>query len=285
MCSRDKSETRIGFGAGMYMRDLLVEIDDSRSISHQQLAEVATVFNRYGFCLIQCSPQSNCKAQLLGFRDLFGTVAGHDRADLDGITVMTPSDKFPLYLGAGNGEHPPHTDGAYDEFPAKIMCLQCEVPARTGGLSILVSGIALYEWLADQDVELPVELSNPGVFTVKRAERCASKAIFQKDGERTQIVWRSDATARFAPGWQTTRAIALVRQFVADESHQLRFKLRPHQILVVDNTAVLHGRTAFTKGDPRKMNRINFLADGPFAKELYFGFAPARTQIPVQSVL
>lgn len=40
--------------------------------------------------------------------------------------------------------------------------------------------------------------------------------------------------------------------------NQLRFKLKPGQILLFDNSKILHGRTAFTPDDTRLLYRYWF---------------------------
>ncbi|MBN0887750.1 TauD/TfdA family dioxygenase, partial [Pseudomonas aeruginosa] len=49
-------------------------------------------------------------------------------------------------------------------------------------------------------------------------------------------------------------------------------KLEPGEILVLDNTAVLHGRTAFCANELREMRRLNFDGHGRLRAELELGF-------------
>ena len=63
----------------------------------------------------------------------------HDRADEDGVVLITQLPGLSEYLGASNAEHPLHTDSAYEEEPSRILCLQCVVPAEGGGSSVAVS--------------------------------------------------------------------------------------------------------------------------------------------------
>ena len=73
----------------------------------------------------------------------------------------------------------------------------------------------------------------------------------------------------------TQRGVDMVRAYLKDEANVLRFMLEPNQILLLDNWSVLHGRTAFADGDTRRLHRINFLGDAPFAEErLELGIRP-----------
>ena len=47
------------------------------------------------------------------------------------------------------------------------------------------------------------------------------------------------------------------------------------QILIVDNTSVLHGITGFDRNSERKLNRLNFDGVSPyFSNKMLFGFTP-----------
>ena len=52
------------------------------------------------------------------------------------------------------------------------------------------------------------------------------------------------------------------------------FRLQPGQVLIGDNTAVVHGRTSFPPDELREMRRLNFDGTGPLCVRMGFGFVP-----------
>ena len=263
---------RTAFDSSLPIDTVLLKIDDFRQVTDEQLENLRTLFNCYGFVVIEHAPTDKPEVQLLEVGKLLGTPNVHDRANEQGIVSMAPQEGLEGYLGTSNAEHPLHTDGAYDEVPPRLLCLQCEQHAVTGGDSVLVSAKGLYEWLKANHPESIEALQEPDVLTVERVNRKGTKAILQKTDDLMEIVWRDDFTTTFANRPNITAAIEHIRSYIHDPANQVTFKLMPNQIILADNMGVLHGRTAFEKGDKRKLNRTNNNGDSEFSKKLIFGF-------------
>lgn len=268
------SRTRQAFLGDIDVQQAIVEIEDCSRIPEERLEAVAAIFNRRGFAVIQHGDYPDDPAsQVLALGSLLGSTYAHNRADERGIVRMAPTDASGVYLGATNKEHPLHTDGAYDDTPPPLLALQCVVPASTGGLSTVLSGKALHDHLEEQDPEALAALYRSEALRVERADQKDTKAVFKNANGRRRLVWRSDYTATFAPDAETQRGVKLMKEFIADSANVVTFLLQRNQIILLDNLALLHGRTSFEAGDERKLNRVNFLADAHFATDrLVYGF-------------
>lgn len=270
-----QSNARQPFGGDLQVSDAIVEVPDLTKATAADLESIAEVLNRSGFVVIQHDDfPDDPAAQVLALGGFLGSTYEHNRADERGIVRMAPIDQSGVYLGATSKEHPLHTDGAYDDDPPPLLALQCVVPAKTGGLSTVASGAALYDYLNQRDPAALKALRDPQALHVSRADQHDTKAVFKVNGDRCHIVWRSDYTASFAADDDTQRAVKLVKEYLADEANVVQFLLEKNQIILLDNLALLHGRTSFDPGDERKLNRVNFLGDNPFCEErLVYGFA------------
>jgi alpha-ketoglutarate-dependent taurine dioxygenase len=63
-------------------------------------------------------------------------------------------------------------------------------------------------------------------------------------------------------------AFDLLVNFFNRSENQIDFKLQPNQIMICDNTSVVHCRTAYQAGSGRKLNRLQ--VDGTGIKQLQF---------------
>jgi alpha-ketoglutarate-dependent taurine dioxygenase len=260
------------FYAQLEIEQVLLPVDDIRQITEQQLDQFVSIFNRYGFLIIQHAPTDSPEEQLVALGKWLGTANVHDRSNEKGIVSISPDKNLKGYLGASTDKHPLHTDGAYDALPPKFLCLQCIQHAESGGDSIIVSAKAAYNWLKDKYPESLEALFAPDVLTVKRLGREGTRAVFRNENGNISVVWRDDFTTTFAPRPEVTRAIELFRSFVSDPANRLTFKLMPNQIIVGDNLRILHGRTSFDSREKRKLIRMNNNGDSEFCQRLTFGF-------------
>jgi hypothetical protein len=74
-------------------------------------------------------------------------------------------------------------------------------------------------------------------------------------------------------------AITVLMKMIADPANQLRFRLRPDQLLVTNNWRVMHGRTQFT-GSRRLVGAYVSMEDFLSATRLLGGRCPAEGLSP-----
>lgn len=251
---------------------ILLKIPSSKNILEHK-KEIVDKFNHFGALVVEFQSNEDSRAQLLCFKDIFGNTISHDRADEDMIAEIAVSDNFQGYLGTSNVEHPFHTDGSYDEIPPYVVALRCDIAAQNGGITKLASGKAIYEELLMQDKAFINALFAPNALHVERAGKKSSQPVFRYENNRILIRYRSDETSIFLENQDTQKAILIIKNFLEKESNYMMFTLKEKQVLIVDNTRVLHARTAFLKNEPRKMHRLFFNGTTSSTTELTFGFS------------
>ncbi|GAA3168023.1 hypothetical protein GCM10017688_15270 [Streptomyces ramulosus] len=169
-----------------------------------------------------------------------------------------------------------HTDGAFRDAPEKIITLQCVTPAATGGMTLLASAQAAYDHVARVFPGKVEVLSRADALTVTRTSQSSTQAVFTRCGEWRGIKFRMrDGAAEVTPHTDAQEAFEELCRFFQASENRLQFRLEAGDILIADNTAVVHGRTSFPPHEPRNMRRLNFDATGPACARLVFGFLPS----------
>jgi len=176
----------------------------------------------------------------------------------------------PVPLGA-------HTDNPYREPVPGVQLLHCLVNETTGGLSTLVDSLSVAEALQEEDpegLELLASIPVRFRFIDSNEELIEHRTIVQRDaGGRMSGVHYSprldylpllDAatTRRFQ------RARRRLSELFADARFELRFPLRAGELMMFNNSRVLHGRTAYDPNEGhRHLQGCYIDLDGP--KSLY----------------
>jgi len=216
-------------------------------------------FKRFGFVILDGDPAECSKQDFIQLTQYFGNIIRHNQSDDLGILPITLLSNYPDYANTHHHHLALHTDGAFEAVPPAVMAMQCEVAAERGGLSCLVDGHEVYRYLRQVDPVGLQYLFEPDVFHIQRDNQLAQRAIFWHDRDGTlKIAFRSDQVAKITIRPHAQAVFERVKQFLADPANQIQWSLQPGQILIFDNTRMLHGRTAFPPNSRRKINGLWF---------------------------
>ena len=263
------------FNSTLNVNELLVKTTSVANISSSEEEKMLNIFNKYGVCLLEHDETNNPKDNIINLKKYFGDTVGHDRADTDGITEIANLAGFQDYLGASHEEHPLHTGGIYSETPPIIILLQCIRQSETGGDSILVSSKLIKDFLLKEDPDGFQALSQRDALTMRRGNAKASRPVFDKNilgNGNYMFSFRCDNIIEFTikPAKLVT-TISLIKNFIDNPKNQLKFKLKRNQIMIADNSAVMHARTAFPADSDRLLLRITL--DGKTKNPINLGFS------------
>lgn len=257
-----------------------LKITKVAEISESEIQKLFEIFNEFRFVILECEPLLELKENLLALTNFFGSIQTYKRSEENGIVSvenLIPKGINNGFMSANNKEHIMHTDGAYEIEPPKIVALQCEIASNNGGLSKIVCAESVYEYLRKnywQDLDnlftYPLTITRVGQPTVKRA-------IFVEKEGRIQMNFRTfvaDSAVSLIIPSQIENGYNIIKNYVDDDKNQLRFKLKAHQILILDNTGALHGRTAFPDHEFRKLNKLWFDGKSEYLHYIPTGFIP-----------
>jgi len=188
-------------------------------------------------------------------------------ATIDSTGVLRENLAFKP-LGLSSAEFEPHTDGSFLDKPDEILSLTCFEPATEGGESYLVSGSKLYDHLQRHlSIDSLEGLFRPDAISIGRGGQHTTKPVFRRnpcDGS-IGMSWRCDLVANGAVHPDAKDGVAAIMAFVQDRTNQLQHKLRRNEMLLMDNSAVLHARRSFPDDTARRLARCNFFLEGSSA--------------------
>jgi gamma-butyrobetaine dioxygenase len=266
--------------------NLVVEVGRVKDMNQRQTAKMYETVNMYGVAILQHAPRPDQTVEeLVDLGRLFGNSVVHDRADERGLVVVAELSGYGEFVGASSGPHLMHTGGTFMPWKdvPRIVLLQCEKQSRIGGRSMLSSGAAAFRYFRQHEPEALKMLMDPQVFSIKRSARgvgqfgntgVSGKPVFdtqQLESGNLWLTFRFDGEVKLEiqPDAAHEAFDKLLNYFNRSEN-QIDFKLQPNQIMICDNTSVVHARTAFQAGSGRKLNRLQL--DGVGIKDLHWGF-------------
>lgn len=210
---------------------------------------------------------------LIGLLSLFGlpTSNGNGRPHEQLVYEVSPDDAAtgPANLSKGRAAQLPHTDSPVRENPHAFLALACVVgDPDGGGLSTIVHVDDIVAALDAQDGGETTRLLQDPIFPyldaplyLDEAPVLAAVLTKQSDG-RWDARFRDDVLlAGFERHPQHADAAhrSAVDSFISVLGRAeltATFRLTPGDVLLADNTRVLHGRTEITGDQPRQVKRI-----------------------------
>ena len=167
----------------------------------------------------------------------------------------------------------PHTDNPYRVPVPGVQLLHCIANETTGGLSTLVDGFAAAETLRVRDDAAFRLLASTSVrfrWRDDMTEHVASAPLIQVDasGHLQEIHFspRLDFVPLGPPQSlaEYYRARRAFDHLLRSPEFEIRFKLDPGELLIMDNRRLLHGRTGFDPGEGlRHLQGCYIDIDGP----------------------
>lgn len=245
-----------------------------------KLGEIAESVEANGFVVLE--PWDSSKETLKIVGSIFGKIQSHIRASEEGIVGVggeQPKDAEwqqyrAEYHGLGTGQFAPHTDGTFVDGlivegitlrrigPPLYVILQVVQHADRGGASIVVDCQKVLKHLLVNEPKMAATLMTRGCITFCRDDQLAmDHAVFELVGYgHFKVRYRGDSKA-YAPTWALPAVQRLQTDYHLSPEFRSRIDLKEGQILVADNTRVLHGREPFSNEDMgsgvgRKLRRI-----------------------------
>ena len=164
-------------------------------------------------------------------------------------SVVEPANLANTSLGLG-----PHTDNPYRDPVPTLQLLHCLSSSARGGESTLVDGFCVLEHLrAERPGDFALLSGHSVAFSYDDATTTlrASAPIIELDPAGDVRAVRFNARSMEPPAMAATEladwydAYLRLARMLTDERFQLRLRLEPGELFIVDNRRVLHGRAPF----------------------------------------
>ncbi|MGJ5673487.1 MAG: TauD/TfdA family dioxygenase [Nostochopsis sp.] len=275
-CNQNFNDEEILEAAKLDLNQVILKISKVTDISTFDLQRLFDIFNKFKFVILECEAIPNIQDNLLALEKYFGSIKRHQRSIANGISSIenTGSSQRPIiYLANTNQTHLIHTDGAFEIESPKIVAMQCEKSSKNGGLSQIVYAESVYEYLKENYTqELQKLFTYP--LNITRGNLTATRSIFIEKKGKITMTYRADSIISVTIPPQIENAYEIIRKYVNDTRNQFIFKLKENQIILFDNTSILHGRTSFPDHEKRKLNRLWFDGISEYSHYLQLGFSP-----------
>ncbi|WP_322527398.1 TauD/TfdA family dioxygenase [Chromohalobacter canadensis] len=167
----------------------------------------------------------------------------------------------------------PHTDNPYRNPVPGIQLLHCLVNETSGGLSTLVDSLKVLDKLRHETPEGYELLKNTSVrfrFVDAGTELVTHRTMIQTDddGHPTGVHYSPRLDALPLLSDSETRLFHRARQrlgeLFSDPTYEVRFTLDAGELMLFDNSRVLHGRTSYDSNEGRRHLQGCYLdVDGP----------------------
>jgi gamma-butyrobetaine hydroxylase len=214
----------------------------------QQLRRWLESLDSLGFGVLSGVPVES--GEVARVAELFGhvRVTNYGRV-FDVRSVVEPANLAYTPLGLG-----PHTDNPYRDPVPSLQLLHCLSSSAAGGENTLVDGFCVAEVLrAESPADFAVLAGHSVTFAYRDegAELSASAPIIELDPHGAVRAVRFNARSLQSPSMPAPELAAWydaylrLARMLEDERFQVRLKLEPGDLFIVDNRRVLHGRAPY----------------------------------------
>jgi gamma-butyrobetaine dioxygenase len=202
----------------------------------------------YGFALLHKVPVE--KGQVASVGDRLGHVRVTNYGQLFDVVSM-PNPNNLAFTAVGLGVH---TDNPYRDPTPGLQLLHCLEAGAPGGDTLLVDGFRAAAELRrrhPEDFEILARLPLPFHFADAKADLRAATPMISTDfeGNVTAVHFNNRSmTALDLPEEDIASWYRAYRRFAAimrEPAGELRIRLSPGDLIIMENNRALHGRTAF----------------------------------------
>lgn len=237
------------------LRAELIRHDWKRMNEDPVFKAALEAFLRYGFIVLHDVP--TLPEQILEVAAKFGYLKETNFGKYFEV-YSKPSANDLAYRSVRLG---PHTDNPYRDPVPGIQLLHCIVNETTGGLSTLVDSLSVVERLRQEDPVGHALLRDTPVtfqFIDQGTRLITRRPMIQTDTDGRTLGVHYSPRLDSLPllDDESTRSFHRARRRLAelfnDPEFELCFKLAPGELMLFDNSRVLHGRTEY---DPTEGHR------------------------------
>ena len=236
-------------------------------VNPDSLMAATDAFLRFGFMVLSDVPTR--QEEILTVARRFGNVRETNFGPYFEVYSRARSNDL-AYRSVPLG---PHTDNPYREPVPGIQLLHCLANETHGGWSTLADSLSACEALAAENPHGLAVLSTTPVrfrFVDQDNELIERRPIIRRDAYGTIRGVHYSPRLDYLPLLDDKdlkrfhRARRRLGELFTDPRFEIRFPLRPGDLLFFDNSRVLHGRTAFDPGEGlRHVQGCYIDADGP----------------------
>ncbi|MEM7063409.1 MAG: TauD/TfdA family dioxygenase [Cyanobacteria bacterium P01_B01_bin.77] len=253
----------------------MVSVSFDNLVLQNGISDVTKSLIAHGYAVVKKCYE---RKDFLALAEMLGGVQGHARADEyglvgDGSSVSESWKKAENeYIGTLDGELKPHTDGAYLNgltwkngslrrvLPPALVAIQCVEQAESGGENVLIDLQQVTKSLLNDSPDVFKMLSKRGSVSFCRDDQIAvDLSIFDEvEKGRFYVRYNSDRFM-YLPDWSREAVEYFNEHYIKNQNYRISIPLAYGEVLLIDNTRMLHSRNSFkltANQTSRKIKRL-----------------------------
>lgn len=233
-------------------------IPDSEFQNNFIKEKIINQFKKNGFSLISFSKNKNFIDILEWASDLLGPPVPNS-ANPDKFYSKIIAEENGKYFANTHFTQPLHTDDAHILTTPRIITLFCEYQAAEGGITTLVKFSDIYQKLSSQLNNTILEhLYSKDAIELEGVKGIIQRPFFYHLEKNLNGLVFPAFLFNIKAKNNVLEIFKKMTDLIHERKNQIRFKLNPGELLLIDNFRVLHGRTKFDLLDKRILYRFCF---------------------------
>jgi hypothetical protein len=229
-------------------------------VSDMNTSDLKSVIIKDGFAIVDASEFGNYESVLGWLKEMLGGPipdSGYQKSE----TSVIEYQKGSKYFANSHLSQTIHSDDAHTENPPDMITLYCEKQSEEGGVSTISLFTDLYKNVFVPNLCEIENLLKDDCLTLHGTKGKFRRPLLYRRGQYHFGCFLPSILYSMECSELVFEIFDKVMKFVHNPKNQIRLKLRPGQLLLLDNSRAYHGRTAFPQESERKVIRSCFKLD------------------------
>jgi len=221
--------------------------------------KIKKLLNQQGFVILDLSPilQVNLDDLGLWLSNFLGDLMTKKNPHRKNYCPVIAESNSKYFVNSSFSQ-PLHTDEGYSKTYPKYLALYCKHQANNGGVSTLFDFFSLYPLLCQYFSKTLKQLNTMDAVTLHGITGFEAKPILLSTSLNDPAISYCATLKQMSCSLEVFKIFNFITRYIHQPLSQIRFKLQSNQVLLLDNTRILHGRTKFDINDRRELYRYWF---------------------------
>lgn len=227
---------------------------DSREIDSGLITEALL---KDGLALISFTPSTPYHEVLDQLKKIFGECIPDSGIKQSEYSVIEYQENSKYFANSAISQ-PIHSDDAHTSCPPEVISLYCESQSTHGGLSTLCLFKDIYKKILVPRMNQIESLLKEDCLKINGMKGELLRPLLVRRGPYHFGCYLPSILYSMELSSESFNVFKEIMNFVHNPQNQIRIKLKPGQVLLLENSRAYHGRTTFPTSEQRRMLRACF---------------------------
>lgn len=220
------------------------------------------------FVIVKTNPDLFSYQDLFKLDTYFGKVIVQQYGYTENGLFKIEKTDFGKTTAKSNKAQPLHTDHSFGYGFPDIVVLYCHTASKEGGYTKLVKSSDIYSFIKTTKPDL---LEDTKLQYVTRHGEYSAESISTLKNGNLALYW-SPFTKEVKGNPKSEELYRLINWYSQNPENQITYKLKPGEMIIIDNMAMLHARTEFPENDKRLLYRMWYNGKSKYDLDIGFRF-------------